>query len=332
MMSCVNKNAAEPRRVTLVVNPNSGTFSKKGLEAAVMQRLLKAGFEATTVFTQGPGDATHIARAAANHGAYAVLACGGDGTVNEVAAGLVGSQTALAIIPAGSGNGLARHMGIPIDAEKALDIFLQDNIEKCDYGTVNGRPFFCTFGVGFDAAVSRRFAEKPKRGIQSYIDSAIEEFMHYNSDCYEISFDNHTLIDKALMVTVCNASQYGNNAFIAPAASIQDGLLDVTVISDGRPIENAWSGVVIMAGTIGNRGRFKTFRTSALRIRRFREGVAHIDGEPTELGTELEIRCHAGALRAFLPRQKQRFIPIITPALLGVREWDAFLRNIFRRH
>lgn len=319
------------KHITLVVNPRSGTFSKEGVDLMIMRTLQEAGYAVMPVYTQGPGDATRIAREAAERGDYAVLACGGDGTVNEVAAGIVGTTTALGILPAGSGNGLARHMGIPIDIEKALNVVMDNNIEACDYGTVNGRPFFCTFGMGFDAAVSKRFAAKSRRGIQSYLDSTIEEFKKYQPDCYEIVFDNQSIVEKALTVTVCNASQYGNNAFIAPAASIQDGLLDVTVISDGLPIENAWSGVAIMAGTIGNHGKFKTFRTNEVRIRRFREGTAHVDGEPTEFGTELNIRCHAGELRAFIPRQKTKFIPIITPAILGVKEWDMFLRKVFRK-
>lgn len=327
----MENSAAKLKHITLVVNPRSGTFSKEGVDDAIMRTLQQGGFSVMPVYTQGPGDATRIAAEAAARGDYAVLACGGDGTVNEVAAGLIGTPTALGIIPAGSGNGLARHMGIPIDIAKALAVVMEENIEPCDYGTVNGRPFFCTFGMGLDAAVSKRFADKPKRGLQSYIDSAIEEFREYQCDCYELAFDNHTIIDKALILTVCNASQYGNNAFIAPAASIQDGLLDVTVVSHGLPIENAWSTVALMAGTIGNHGKFRTFRTNELHIRRFKSSVTHVDGEPTEFGTELHIKCHPGELRAFLPRNKSKFIPIITPAILGVREWDAFIRKFFRR-
>lgn len=319
------------KEVTLIINPKSGAFSKRGVGDSLVSELVKVGFAPRVVYTLMAGHAQALAREAAEHGDYAVLACGGDGTVNEVAAGLIGSDTALGIIPTGSGNGLARHIGIPMDMQGAIQTIGECNVVKCDYGTVNGRPFFCTFGVGFDAAVSRRFAEKPKRGVQSYIDSVVEEFMNYTSDCYEVTFDNCKIVDKALMVAVCNASQYGNNAFIAPSASITDGQLDVTIISNGLPIENAWTGVAIMAGTIGNRGKFRTYRTNRLTIRRFQSGMTHIDGEPTELGTTLEIECHAGGLKVLTPTKQKKFIPVITPALLGIKEWDAFVRRVFHK-
>lgn len=130
------------RRLTLIINPISGTQSKHGVAKHVPERLRKKGFDVKVEYTTGPGDATRIARRAAERGDYGVLACGGDGTVNEVATGLIGSDTALGIIPAGSGNGLARHIGIPVDIYRSLKVIEENLVVPCDYGEVNGKPFF----------------------------------------------------------------------------------------------------------------------------------------------------------------------------------------------
>ena len=319
------------KRLTLIINPNSGTLSKKGLDKWLPRHLRRLGYEVDVRFTTGPGDATRIAAEAAARGDYGVLACGGDGTVNEVATGLINAGTALGILPAGSGNGLARHIGIPVDVELSLEVIAENNIQDCDYGTVNGRPFFCTFGMGFDAAVSQRFAQKHRRGLNSYISSAVDEFIKYHPQTYEIEAGDHVITDRAFLVAVCNASQYGNNAFIAPAASIKDGQLDVTVVHDGTMPENAWTGVEMLAGSIGNHGKIRTFRTPSLRIRCSGPSPTHIDGDPADFPTEIEVACHPGALKIFIPKHKLKFVPVLTPMILTLREWGLVISRPFRQ-
>lgn len=322
----------EKRCLTLIINPKSGTLSKKGLEDWLPGHLRKLGYDVVIRHTERPGHATEIAAEAAAAGHYGVLACGGDGTVNEVATGLINTSTALGILPAGSGNGLARHIGIPVDVDLSLEVIAENNVVACDYGSVNGKPFFCTFGMGFDAAVSQRFSSKHRRGLNSYISSAVDEFIKYHPNTYEIVAGDQVITDRAFLVVVCNASQYGNNAFIAPAASIRDGMLDVTIVHDGTLIEKAWSGVEMLTGSIGNHGKIRTFRTSDLKVRRHNPTITHIDGDPTELPTELDIRCHPGALRIFVPRHRLRFIPVITPMILTLREWGVVVSRPFRHH
>jgi len=321
----------DTRRLTLIINPNSGTISKKGLDKWLPLQLERLGYRVDVVYTTGPGDATLLARKAAERGYYGVLACGGDGTVNEVATGLINTDTAMGILPAGSGNGLARHIGIPVDVKRSLDVIAENYIVRCDYGTVNDRPFFCTFGMGFDAAVSRRFALKHRRGLNSYISSVLDEFIKYHPNTYEIIAGDRVITDRAFLVSVCNASQYGNNAFIAPAASIRDGLLDVTIVHDGTIIENMWSGVEMLTGSIGNHGKIQTFRTNSLVVRRKQPTITHIDGDPAELPAELTIRCHHARLKMFVPRRKLRFIPLITPAILTFREWGIVATRAFKK-
>ena len=322
----------QSRRITLIINPNSGTLSKKGIETWLPARIERLGYIVDVRHTSGPGDATQIAANCADRGDYGVLACGGDGTVNEVASGLIGTQTALGILPAGSGNGLARHIGIPVDISLSLRVLAQNNIQACDYGTVNGRPFFCTYGMGFDAAVSQRFAKKHRRGLNSYLQSALDEFIKYRPAKYEITVGDEVVTDKAFLVAVCNASQYGNNAFIAPSASISDGMLDVIVVHDGNILEKAWMGVEMLTGALGNHGRVRVFRTASLKIRAKDPAPSHLDGDPTKFEEEVDIKCVPGQLRIFVPKHEIRFIPVLTPIWYTVREWGVVISRPFRRH
>ena len=137
-----------------------------------------------------------------------------------------------------------------MDISLALDIIMNDNIVASDYGTVNGLPFFCTFGMGFDAAVSHRFARQSRRGLLSYVKSAISEYVQFRPQTYALSANGKVLTEKAFLVAVCNASQWGNNAYIAPHASITDGLLDITIVHSGSPIDAAVMGMDIFTGFI----------------------------------------------------------------------------------
>lgn len=319
------------RRLTLVINPISGTSSKRDVASVVERRLGKCGFEVGVEYTKCAGDATRIAREAAERGDYGVLVCGGDGTVNEAATGLIGTSTALGIIPAGSGNGLARHINIPVDVDRSIKVIAKDCVVDCDYGEVNGKPFFCTFGVGFDAAVSHRFSLKHRRGLSTYIASAIDEFIQYHPQHYCIKAGDTVISDKAFLVSVCNASQFGNNAYIAPAASIRDGMLDVTIVFEGNIFDKALSGLEMFAGYLGNRGKVRTFRVSELSIEREEPTITHIDGEPTELPCNLHVKCVPGQLKVFVNPHKPRFRPIITPFVMLVKDWWIVISRFFSR-
>ena len=176
------------QRLLLIVNPISGTADKSRLPQFVSQGIKEAmGYDVDLKMTTAKGDANRFATEAVAQGYYGVIVAGGDGTVNEVATALCDTNVALGIIPSGSGNGLARHLEIPVDYDLSLEVIKQNNIVSCDYATVNDRPFFCTFGVGFDAAVSDRFSKQSKRGRFMYFKSAIEEYIKFEPQVYTIS-------------------------------------------------------------------------------------------------------------------------------------------------
>lgn len=317
-------------KARLIINPISGTRSKAGLDRMVIDSLSPLGWEVEVVYTKGHGDATRLALAAIEKKCDAVLAAGGDGTINETAAALCGTGVVLGILPCGSGNGLARHLGIPIDLREGLKVIHEDHPTDIDYATVNDRKFFCTCGVGFDAAVSAAFARKKTRGKFTYLQSTFETYANYEPEFYTIRANGKKLTEKAFLVAVCNASQYGNNAYIAPSASINDGLLDVTIIHAGNTLSTALVGVDMMTGMIERNMLIQTFRTDNIIIERERRGPSHLDGEPLEMDDCLDIRCHHNGLRVFTPTVVHPFKPILTPVTAMFNDFKIAVSNLFQ--
>lgn len=316
-------------RYLVIINPASGTMSKRKILPTICRKLDKMGIPYDVVGTRYPGHATELAAEAAVKGRPAVLACGGDGTVNEVAQGLIGTKTILGIIPAGSGNGFARHLGIPVDVSSALNVIAANKVIISDYGTANGRPFFCTFGVGFDAAVSERCARSKRRGLFMYIHTMLNECVKFKPEEYIIEAGGRVITEKAFLVVCCNASQYGNNAFVAPDASVTDGELDITVVHSGDLFSRAVVGVDIVAGLIGKDALSETIRTDSARIIRKTPGAAHIDGESITMPEVIEVKCHKGKVRVFGTTESTRFVPIATPTRLFFRDIYYFIRKLF---
>ena len=226
-----------------------------------------------------------------------VVAVGGDGTVNEVARSLVHTESALGIIPCGSGNGLARHLCLPIDMRKSIEIINQCQIEPFDYGIINGLPFFCTCGMGFDAFISLKFAEAGKRGPITYVENVLKEGLKYKPDTYEVIDETGSHSHKAFLIACANASQYGNNAYIAPGATMKDGLLDVIIMEPFNALDAPQIAADLFMKTLGNNSKIKTFRTKHLHIHRTEEGAIHYDGDPIVTGTDIDINIEHFGIR-----------------------------------
>lgn len=318
-------------KARLIINPISGTRSKAGLDRMVIDALGPLGWEVETAYTKGHGDATRLALSAIEKGCETVLAAGGDGTINETAAALCGTGVVLGILPCGSGNGLARHLGIPVDLKGSLKVIIEDHAMDIDYATVNDKKFFCTCGVGFDAAVSEAFARKKTRGKLTYIQSTFQTYANYEPEHYTIIANGKTLTEKAFLVAVCNASQYGNNAYIAPSASINDGLLDVTIIHAGNALSTALVGVDMLTGMIERNMLIQTFRTDNIIIEREHRGPSHVDGEPMEMDRSLRVCCHHNGLRVFTPSVVHPFRPILTPVSSMFNDFRIAVNNLFQK-
>ncbi len=290
------------KKLLAVINPISGTANKQYIPETITEVMDESKWDMMIRFTQRPGHATDLAKQAIKQGYYGVLAIGGDGTINEVAAALRDSDTALGIIPNGSGNGLARHLNIPIDVKRALEEINNDRIEQFDYCMANQHPFFCTCGVGFDAHVSAKFAESKKRGPMSYLKNTLVEYLRYRSEEYSIETADQVLTERAFVIACGNASQYGNNAFITPNASMQDGLIDVTLIQPFTPLDTAVLGILLFTKHIDQDTNIQSFRTPSLTIHRPKAGVMHIDGEPMMMEADIEVKCIHNGIKIFLPK------------------------------
>ena len=202
------------KKISFIINPISGTQGKEQILKWLDEKLDKSRYIPEVIYTEWAGHAVEIAARKAKEEVFAVVAIGGDGTINEIARSLVHTKTALGIIPCGSGNGLARHLQIPMEAKKAIDIINEGLIDIIDYGKINDVPFFCTCGVGFDAFVSLKFAHAGKRGLLTYLEKTLQESLKYQPETYELKTENGVTKYKAFLIACGNASQYGNNAYI----------------------------------------------------------------------------------------------------------------------
>lgn len=289
--------AAMRHKIAFVINPNSGTGSKMGIPQLIHQELDASQYIPEIVFTDHAGHGRELAKRFADEGFFAVVAVGGDGTVNEVARSLIHTDTALGIVPAGSGNGLARHLNIPMSVQSAIRQL--NNSEKIliDYGLVNANPFFCTCGTGFDAYVSTEFAKGKQRGIMAYLEKIITGYFNYKSMSYELKGDGIDFKSKAFVLTFANASQWGNNAYIAPQASVQDGKLDISVMSNFPMIAIPSLAIELFSKTIDKGFFMTTLRTREVVLHRDAPGPFHYDGEPYEEGTEIHVKIVADGLK-----------------------------------
>ena len=293
------------QHIIFVVNPISGTQSKEDFPSLINSLLDTERFTYEIRFTEYAGHAAIIARDAAAKGIDIVAAVGGDGTINEVARSLVHTQTALAIIPCGSGNGLARHLSIPIDIRKAIGIINQNKIESFDYGIINDLPFFCTCGMGFDAFISLKFAEAGKRGPVTYLENVLKEGLVYRPETYEVEDESGTKKYKAFLIACANASQYGNNAYIAPGATMQDGELDVIIMEPFNALDAPQVAADLFMKTLTNNSKIKTFRTKRLHITRQEPGAIHYDGDPIMTGKDIDVHIEPQGIRILTNPEKK---------------------------
>ena len=295
------------KNIAFIINPISGDKemqnAKRKLPKLIMQTLDGAQWLPNIAFTEYAGHATELARQYARMGFDAVVAVGGDGTVNEIAQGIRDTQTALGIIPMGSGNGFARHLSIPMRANKAIEMLNHSEPISVDYGLANGKLFVSTCGTGFDAVVADQFAGSIKRGIGTYVQNILKEVFTYHPQTYRIVGDGWDVTHKAFLITFANSNQWGNEAKIAPKASVQDGLMDIMLMSSHAILASASLALRLFTGNIDDSHFMDTIRAKEVTLERESAAPFHIDGDPVEMDKDIQIRIVADGLKVLVEKR-----------------------------
>lgn len=290
-------------RARFIFNPRSGHNARNPwLLEHTRAFIAEHRLDAAVVPTERPRHATELARRALDEGCGLIVAIGGDGTMNEVAAALVGSGATLGLIPCGSGNGLGRHLGIPGPGKGAFRALLSGRSRAIDTGVIDGHPFFNAAGLGFDAVLSQRFNSLEKRGLRSYVPATLRTLRGYKPDTYSIASPGRAPVKvRGFIASVANSDQYGNDCFIAPGARVDDGLLDLTVLPGLTVLNTLPLAVRLFTKRIDGARGVERLRAERFAITRSNAGPIHTDGEVREAGAEVEIAVRPASLRIAVP-------------------------------
>lgn len=297
----------EVKKVLFIVNKFSGTGYRPEVEGKIIEACEKQDIECTIEFTQGRGHATELARQAVNNKNFdRVVAVGGDGTVNEVAQGLLHSSIPMGIIPKGSGNGLARHLGISTKIPLAIHYLFHSQTISMDTFLVNGKLSLNVSGIGFDGHIANLFGNNKKRGLQGYAKLTINEFIRFKEFEAEITTEGTTVKRKAFIIAFANSSQYGNNARIAPAASVCDEILHVCFLQK-VPAYRLDFVYAFFNGTIEQSSFCEIQKTKAMDIKLNMPMAYHIDGEPCGVSDQFNIKIIPHSLRINVPKHSLKY-------------------------
>lgn len=299
------------KNIAFIINPMSGTQNKKKLPKLIQQTLDHTQWLENIVFTERPGHAVELAHQYARMGFDAVIAVGGDGTVNEVARGLRGSQTAMGVVPMGSGNGFARHLHIPMIPAKAIEMLNHSEAISVDYGMAEDKMFVTTCGTGFDALIAEQFATAGKRGLKTYVEKFFQDVLSYQAENYVINVnDNHNenenenkIEKKAFLITFANANQWGNDAYIAPKASMQDGQMDICMLSSSALLGAPGLALRLFTKMIDSSLFMDVVKAKDIQLIREHEAPFHIDGDPVEMPKDIHIRIVEDGLRVMVEKR-----------------------------
>jgi len=289
------------KKICYIINPKSGAKRKAELPQLIERLTDKGLVDFEIVYTKGPKHATELCRKAVANSCNIVVAIGGDGSVNEVAKGLMGTQASLGIIPTGSGNGMARHLKIPLNYEKAIQTINNGNTATIDTLSVNNELCVGTVGIGFDGHVAHLFANAGKRGYATYIKLVLTEFYKYKPKVFEFSVDGKNNVKECFLLTIANSSQFGNNAVIAPWADVQDGILDVSMIGKFSLLAAPHLIYRLMNNAIQKSKYFGSLRGKEIVVKNNSSLYGHIDGEPVTFAGSLFVKIMPKSLNIIVP-------------------------------
>ena len=288
---------ATQKKILFVINPISGGKKKTVFNKTVLEVLDLEKFHPTFQLTTGPNHAYEIGLQAVEEKYDAVVAVGGDGTINELGAALMGSGIPMGIIPEGSGNGLALYLGIPINETAALRRLNRFDVVDVDAGIINGRPFFNVAGLGFDASVSDRFANDTQRGPIGYLRSVINVLANYKPSKYRLRIDGVDYEREAFMISVANSPQFGNNAYIAPNASVNDGILDVCIVKKFPLYFLPMMVFHLFNRSVDQSEYVEIIPGKEILIERNDDGPVHVDGKPLNMEGNLTVSVKPNSLK-----------------------------------
>lgn len=294
-------------KTLFVLNPRAGRNVRRPRLHDELEKFIHTHrLDAAVARTSGPGHATELARAAVSAGCRRVVAVGGDGTMNEVAQGLVGTATVLALVPCGSGNGLALHLGLPTRLGPALALLTDPTARPLaiDTGTANDHPFFNAMGLGFDAEISARFNRLTRRGLPAYVRTVAGALGRFRAECIRVHGGGPPMVAEASLVAVSNSDQYGNNAYIAPGASVTDGRLNLTLIPGLGLLGCAVVAARLFSGRLPTHPGVVTRTASRFTLQRDRPGLIHTDGETHVTGTTVEVQVRPASLHLLVPGRR----------------------------
>lgn len=292
------------KRIRFIINPISGSGKNRKLEPLLKEHIDKRMFESEICFTETGGHAIELAKEAVTLGYDIVAAVGGDGSVNEVARSLVHTPTALAIIPTGSGNGMARHLGISMNCVKAIRIINNGLVQEIDTITVNEHFCIGTIGVSFDAHIAHLFSKAPKRGYSTYIKLVLTEFARFPAKKFSILVDGKIYEEDCFLLTFSNSSQFGNNFVIAPFASVRDGFLDISTMKKFPAYIAPAMIYRMITNSLKDSKYYHGFQGKKVVVKNNAVLEGHIDGEPVIFNNDLEIKIIPLSLKVIVPQSK----------------------------
>lgn len=294
-------------RILFIINPVSGIGKQKTVERTLERLLDVEKYNYSIAYTEYAHHATEIAHSAVEEGYTTIVAVGGDGSINDCVRGLIGTNARLGIIPAGSGNGLARCLHIPLDIERAIEVINNCNSINMDSVEVNGRVYASIAGVGFDALIAQQFTGNTVRGFQTYLRLVLQNYFAYKPKTYTLWIDGKIVQEEALFVSFANSNQFGYNAVIAPKASVNDGMLDVSIV---KKIPLALGPLLIemmFFRQLDKSTYVQTYSAKEVRLLDFEDGLINLDGEGIEMkDNELVFKVNPASLNIIIPDEKHK--------------------------
>ena len=290
-------------KILFIVNPISGHHDKSKFPSIVDALIDKDKFEYTIKLTERGGHAAELTKQAIEDQYDIIVAVGGDGTINEVATNMIGASQTFAIVPYGSGNGLARHLHLPLKPKKIITEVINKGVKaKIDTATMNGVPYISIAGVGFDAIIADFFAKDPNRGFKTYVKLVTEKYFKFKPEKYHLTLDDKEEIDcEPLFISFANSNQFGFNAAVSPHASLNDGLLDVCIFKKPSFIQVPWVAERLLTQKIDHTHFVDIHKASKIKVIREKKDIANIDGEAVMMEKDITVEILPLSLNILLP-------------------------------